>query len=90
MNWYLYIVRCNDNSLYTGITTDTKRRVHEHNTSNAKGSKALRGKRPVTIVYSEIYSTKSAACKREAEIKKWNREDKLNLVKNLQKTIILH
>ncbi|KKT72531.1 MAG: Endo/excinuclease amino terminal domain protein, partial [Microgenomates group bacterium GW2011_GWA2_44_7] len=53
-NWFLYIVRGKDGSLYTGITTDLDRRVLEHNTSNALGAKSLRAKRPVEPVYYEI------------------------------------
>lgn len=80
MNWYLYIVKCSDESLYTGITTDIKRRVIEHNTDNINGAKSLRGKRPVILVYSELFSTQNEARKREASIKNWKREYKLRLI----------
>lgn len=66
--WYVYIIRCRDNSLYTGITTDLKRREREHNTSK-KGAKSTRSKRPVEIVYVELYNTQSDALKRESAIK---------------------
>lgn len=81
MIWYVYIVKCSDESLYTGITTDIKRRIIEHNTSNTSGAKSLRGKRPVELVYSESHDSQSAARKREAAIKQWSRVYKLNLIK---------
>ena len=66
--YYVYIVRASDSSLYSGITTDLERRVREHN-SEKVGSKYLRSKRPVTLVYSETQVNRSAALKREAELK---------------------
>jgi len=83
MNWYVYIVRSADNSLYTGITTDVSRRVMEHNTSNTKGSKSLRGKRPVTLVYTEKYSSRSKASARECDIKHMTRAEKLVLISRI-------
>lgn len=80
MNWFVYIVRCKDNSLYTGITTDIKRRVNEHNYDDEKGAKSLRGKQPVQLVYKEQYKTQSEARKREAAIKHWKREEKIKLI----------
>ena len=80
MNWYVYIVKCNDDSLYTGITTDLKRRLLEHNTDNLKGAKSLRGKRPVHLVYSEEHKTQFEARKREEAIKNWKRKYKLLLI----------
>lgn len=84
MNWYLYIVKCADGSLYTGITTDLNRRVKEHNTDTAKGAKSLRGKKPVVLVYSEMLADRSAASLREAAIKKLSRNEKLQLIKNIK------
>jgi len=78
MNWYLYIVRCKDNSLYTGITIDIERRVNEHNIG--AGAKSLRGKRPVKLVYFEPCVSESEARKRESAIKSWKREYKLKLI----------
>ena len=69
--WYVYIVKCNDDTLYTGITVDLERRIFEHNNDNIKGSKYSRYKRPVELVFYEIYSSQSEARKREAAIKKW-------------------
>ena len=76
--WFVYIVRCADNSLYTGITTDTARRVHEHN-FGAKGAKYTFVKRPVALIYKEPARSRSDALKREAVIKKLSHEAKLNL-----------
>lgn len=77
--YYLYIVRCSDNSLYTGITLDVKRRIAEHNDSK-KGAKYTKSRRPVTLVHSEMFDSKSEALKREAYIKKLSREEKNTLV----------
>ena len=77
--WKCYIVQCSDNSLYTGITTDIERRVDEHNTSN-KGAKYTKTRRPVKLVYTESHTDRSTSSKREYEIKKLNRTDKLKLI----------
>lgn len=78
MNWHVYIVKCSDESLYTGITVDLKRRILKHN--SISGAKYVRGKLPVKLVYSEIYDNQTEAAKREREIKGWKREKKLQLV----------
>ncbi len=80
--WYVYIIKCGDKSLYTGITTDVKRRVKEHN--NGKGAKSLRGKRPVELVFVESKATQGEARKREAAIKRWTREYKLRLIERFK------
>jgi len=80
MYWYVYIAKCKDNTLYTGITTDIKRREKEHNTDNKLGAKSLRGKRPIHIVYYERYNTQQEAKKREASIKSWERNYKMKLI----------
>lgn len=67
--WYTYMVRCADNTLYTGITTDLCRRVEEHNTSD-KGAKYTRSRRPVKLVYSETFPDRSQAASREFALKK--------------------
>ncbi len=77
--YFVYMVKCSDNTLYTGITTDLQRRVQEHNESN-KGAKYTRLRRPVTLVYSEACQDRSSASKREAAIKKLKREDKLGMI----------
>lgn len=78
-DWWVYIVRCSDGSLYTGITVDRDRRINEHNTSN-KGAKYTRSRRPVHLVYSEKQENRSSASKREGVIKKLTRKDKLLLI----------
>ena len=79
MNYYIYILRCSDDTLYTGITTDIKRRVSEHNDSK-KGAKYTKMRRPVELVYSEEAKDRSLALKREHEIKKMSRLKKLELL----------
>ncbi len=78
--WFVYIVRCVDTTLYTGITTDISRRLKEHNTSNKLSSKYARVRRPVSLLYQETYATRSLASKREAGIKKLSRHEKENLI----------
>ncbi|MGW8193305.1 MAG: GIY-YIG nuclease family protein [Desulforhopalus sp.] len=67
--WYVYIVRCKDNSYYTGITTDLARRLEEHNCSPA-GAKYTRSRRPVTLVYFERAANRASAARREFQIKR--------------------
>lgn len=78
--YYLYILRCKDKTLYSGITVDLGRRVSEHNSSKL-GARYTRSRRPVKLVYSKKYSTRSTASKAEAKIKKLSRQEKLNLIK---------
>ncbi len=78
--YYVYILQCADETLYTGICTELDRRVEEHN-SSAKGAKYTRARRPVKLVYFETYIDRSSASKREYEIKKhMSREEKLKLI----------
>ena len=77
--WYIYIVRCNDNTLYTGITIDINKRLEEHN-SGTKGAKYTRSRRPVKLIYSEETSSRSEATKRELQIKKMPLTRKMTLV----------
>ncbi len=78
--YYVYMVKCADNTLYTGIATELERRIEEHNSSD-KGAKYTRMRRPVSLVYSEEYPDRSAASKREYKIKKkMNRTEKLKLI----------
>ncbi len=81
MDWYVYIIECADGMLYTGITHDLDRRINEHNTSSKFGSKFVRVRRPVKLVYSERKRTKSNALKKELEIKGWTRDKKIDLIK---------
>jgi len=78
--WFVYIVRCSDDTLYTGITQNVTRRVHEHNTSNTKSARYIRARRPVLLVYTEIQPTRKNAFQREAAIKKFSRKRKLQLI----------
>jgi len=77
--WYVYLLRCSDDSLYCGVTTDLDRRVNEHNTS-PKGAKYTRVRRPVVLAYSEMAHDRSAACKLEAQIKKLTKFKKESMV----------
>ena len=77
--WYTYIVKCSDNTLYTGVTTDLERRVNEHNNSD-KGAKYIKTRRPVKLVYNETHTDRSSSSKRESAIKKLSRIDKLKII----------
>ncbi len=78
--YYVYIVQCADDTLYTGIATDLTRRIEEHNSSE-KGAKYTRVRRPVVLMYTEEFPNRSLASKREYEIKKkMNRIQKLELI----------
>ncbi|MFH0803160.1 MAG: GIY-YIG nuclease family protein [bacterium] len=79
-DWFLYIIRCGNNSLYTGITTDAERRFLEHQGHEGKGSKYLRGKAPLELVFLARIGRKGLALKIEAEIKKLAKEKKELLV----------
>ncbi|MDG6026905.1 MAG: GIY-YIG nuclease family protein [Candidatus Brocadia sp.] len=69
-DWYLYVIRCKHGRLYTGITTDVKRRFAEHTGNGKKGAKCLRGKAPLTLVVKKKIGSKSLALKTEAKVKK--------------------
>jgi putative endonuclease len=78
--WYVYMVRCADNSLYTGITTDVDRRVDEHNGSDRLAARYTRARRPVILVWKEPHLNRSSASKREAVLKKMSRSMKEHLL----------
>jgi len=80
LDWKVYLLRCSDNSLYTGITRDLNRRLNEHNNNDRLASAYTRARRPVTLVYYEPHSNRSSASKREAEIKKMTKIEKEKLV----------
>lgn len=84
-HWYVYMVRCADNSLYTGVATDVERRVAEHNgLNNSKsGAKYTRSRQPVSLVYTETTNSRSAAAAREFTIKKLPRQKKEALISEL-------
>ena len=77
--WYLYVVRCSDDTLYTGVTTDLKRRLNEHNTSN-RGAKYTKARRPINLVYYELYQSRSNAQKAEHKFKKLTRTQKEKII----------
>lgn len=79
--YYLYIVRCADNSLYCGITTNLERRLKEHNSHNKKSAKYTRYKQPVVLVYSEKFTDRSSGLKKEWQIKKLSKKEKELLVR---------
>ena len=76
--WYLYIVECRDGTLYTGITTDIKRRIREHN--SGRGAKYTRGKGPVVLRHLREFKNRSDATKAELKTKKLRRKKKLSIV----------
>ncbi|WP_104002636.1 GIY-YIG nuclease family protein [Marinobacterium lutimaris] len=78
--WYVYILRCADDTFYTGVTTDLKRRVREHNECNRLGARYTRVRRPVQLVWSESQADRSVALKREYAIKQLRRPAKLRLI----------
>ncbi|MBI3320718.1 MAG: GIY-YIG nuclease family protein [Candidatus Omnitrophica bacterium] len=78
MSWYVYIAECADGSLYTGVTTDPKRRLKQHNAG--RGSAYVRSKGSASLVYTELWPNESAARRREIEVKSWSRQKKLALI----------
>ena len=77
--WHVYILRCKDDSLYTGVTIDFKKRVVRHN--SGKGASYTKFRRPVVLEYAERFGNKSEAQKREFEVKKFSRENKERLIR---------
>jgi len=77
--WSVYILRCGDGTLYTGITNDLDKRIESH--LNGHGSKYTRSRLPVELVYHEQAGNRSEATQRELEIKKFSREEKMKMVK---------
>ncbi len=76
--WYVYILRCWDGTLYTGMTDDLEKRLAAHNAG--KGAKYTRGRGPVELVYHEIFDTKVEACRREYAVKQLTRPEKQKLI----------
>jgi putative endonuclease len=76
--WYLYIVRCRDGSLYTGVSKNVEERVKKHN--QGKGAAYTNSRKPVELVYVEEVGSYSTALKREAEIKRWPKSKKESLI----------
>jgi putative endonuclease len=83
--YYVYILECADKTLYTGITTDLKRRVVEHNDSKL-GAKYTSARRPVKMVFSKKFKNRASASKEEARIKKLKKVEKLELIKGKKTT----
>lgn len=77
--WFVYIIRAADDTLYTGVTTDVARRLREH-LGGGRGSRYLRGRQPLEVVYTERQADRGSAQRREWEIKKLTREEKLALI----------
>ena len=80
--YYIYIVKCSDNTLYTGFTNNIEKRITTHN--KGIGAKYTRGRLPVKLVYKEEFGTKSEALKREHSIKKLSRNKKIELIKRVR------
>ena len=81
MSWYVYIIKCSDATLYTGVTTDIERRFREHKEGKT-GAKYTRGRFPLEVVYTETCASRSEAQKREAVIKKLTKKEKELLAKS--------
>ena len=79
VRWWVYLLWCRDGSLYTGITNRLEARIDAHN--RGKGARYTRSRRPVRLAHAERAKDKGAALRREAEVKRWSRKDKLALVK---------
>ncbi|MGD8559860.1 MAG: GIY-YIG nuclease family protein [Gammaproteobacteria bacterium] len=78
--WHVYMVRCSDNSLYTGIAKSLEKRLQEHNGDNRNGARYTRSRRPVTLVYHESHASRAQAARREVEIKRMSKKHKEALV----------
>jgi len=84
LNWFIYILKCNDQTLYTGVTTDLQRRVEEHN-SGKLGARYTAARRPVHLIYHEQADSRSVAQKREHQIKCLSRKEKQQLISSYKK-----
>lgn len=78
--WHVYMLRCADDTLYTGVTVDLARRLAEHNGDGGLGARYTRSRRPVELVYVEASASRSEAARREAAIKRLDRAHKLALL----------
>jgi len=87
--WFVYFLRCADNSLYGGITTDLTRRISEHNLSNKLGAKYTRARRPVSLAYAENCTNRKSACIREYQLKQLKKADKEELVLSFNSVVFL-
>ncbi len=78
--WQVYIIKCSDDTLYTGITTDLERRIHEHNHVRPKASKYVYARRPATLMYSKEFNNRAEASKEEWRIKQLSHVEKIGLL----------
>jgi len=81
VTWYVYMLICRDETIYTGVTTDPKKRLAEHN-SGVNGAKYTRSRRPVSMVYLEEVPSRSDAASREYRLKRLSRQQKLRLIQS--------
>ena len=86
-NWSVYIILCDDGSLYTGVSTDVDRRFREHS-ATPRGAKYFNGRKPVRVVYAEGGHTRSSAARREAAIKRLSRDSKRRLVREKEAMLV--
>lgn len=84
--WFLYILKCADSTLYTGITTDISRRIAEH--ESGKGAKYCRGRTPLTLVFSQEFDNRAKASKAEIMVKKLGKKEKLELIRNKIRVVV--
>ena len=84
--WHVYILKCGDGSLYTGVAIDLQRRLQQHNGELVGGPRYTRGRRPVELLWSDTEPDRSAAQRREASIKKLSRDEKLRLLQRLSRS----
>ncbi len=87
--WRVYVVRCADGTLYTGVAIDVTRRIAQHNGVLANGARYTRTRRPVKLVYQEKAADRSAACQREHAIKQLGRREKLAMIAKASKPLSL-
>jgi len=83
VDWYVYLLHCADGTYYTGITTEPKRRLQEHNENDKKAAKYTRARRPLKMVYFELCESRSDAGVREYEIRKLPRQKKVALAQEM-------
>jgi putative endonuclease len=84
IDWYLYLIRCRDGSLYAGISTDVERRFAQHQKPGQGGSKYLQGRGPLVLVFQAMVGDYSLALKVEYKVKKLSKDRKLHLINNPQ------
>ena len=87
MSYWVYIVRCADGTLYTGIATDVERRVGEHNGEKPNGARYTSARRPVSLVFRAAFASRSEACKEEFRIKQLSRAEKDLLIAAADMTV---